>query len=1003
MDKKFSVLIVDDEDLNLQIISSSLGAEYRIFTAFDGHDAISQLKENIPDLILLDVMMPDIDGFEVCKIIKANPLFEDIPVIFLTVLDTQEDTLRGLEVGGIDYLTKPINLDLLRLRVRNHIKLKERNDLVKEQRDLLSRQKEELAEILAEMESQNRQLRETDEVLRNERNLIANIMETSPVGITTVDSTGRITFVNAKAIDILGLSRDEITQITYNAPVWNISDIDGSPFSDDRLPFTQVMSTGKAIFDVQHTIQWPDGKRILLSINATPMMDAGNNVTGMIATIEDISEHKKYEKELCKSEEHYRELFNSMVNGFALHEIILDGSGIPCDYRFLAVNAAFERLTNLKAAEIIGRSILEIAPKTERFWIDTYGRVALTREPCHFEQYSKIQSKHYEVNAYSPQTGQFACVFADITERKLADTYKDISREVLMIMNEQGDLKDAIPKVIASLKAGTGFDAVGIRLQEGDDYPYFSEQGFPKELLLKENSLLERNIDGGICRDKDGNACLECTCGLVITGKSEPGHPFFTPGGSFWTNDSFPLLELPLDVDPRLNPRNECIHHNYASVALTPIRVERNIVGLIQFNDHQKDRFTLNSVELLESVAEHIGTALMRKRYEDEKRMLESQLHQAQKMESVGRLAGGVAHDFNNKLTVILGFTNLAFTETNQDILKDYLEYIRKAGEQSADLTRQLLAFARQQTIAPNVLDLNETVSGMLKMLQRLIGEDIHLNWHPSPNLWQVMMDPSQIDQILANLCVNARDSIANVGKITIETGSSVIDKDYCAQNRGFTVGEYVRLSVSDSGSGMDKETLAQIFEPFFTTKGPGEGTGLGLATVYGIVKQNNGFINVYSEPGQGTTFTIYLPRYAGEAEQERIEGAAVPARRGWETILLVEDDPDILKIASMILLKQGYTILAADSPGDAIRLASEHSDKMHLLMTDVVMPEMNGKDLANKLQSLYPQLKCLYMSGYTANVIAHHGVLDAGVHFIQKPYSLPDLAAKVRDVLDGN
>ena len=392
-----------------------------------------------------------------------------------------------------------------------------------------------------------------------------------------------------------------------------------------------------------------------------------------------------------------------------------------------------------------------------------------------------------------------------------------------------------------------------------------------------------------------------------------------------------------------------------------------------------------------------------RKQSEVEKAKLETQLQQAQKMESIGRLAGGVAHDFNNMLTVILGHAQLGqmHLDPAHPVCADLAE-ISKAAERSADLTRQLLAFARKQTIAPKVLDLNETVSGMFKMLQRLIGEDINLNWHPAPDLWPVNMDPSQIDQILANLCVNARDSITDVGKITIETGSSIIDEEYCTQNSGFMVGDYVRLAVSDDGCGMDKATQLHIFEPFFTTKGLGEGTGLGLATVYGIVRQNNGFINVYSEPGLGTAFTIYLPRYVGKAGPARTEGAVEPAKRGKETILLVEDEPAILNITSMILEKQGYTVLAANTPSEAIRLAGEHIDKIHLLMTDVVMPEMNGKDLARKLQSVYPQLKCLYMSGYTSNVIAHHGVLDEGINFIQKPFSLPDLASKVRDVLDG-
>ena len=391
-----------------------------------------------------------------------------------------------------------------------------------------------------------------------------------------------------------------------------------------------------------------------------------------------------------------------------------------------------------------------------------------------------------------------------------------------------------------------------------------------------------------------------------------------------------------------------------------------------------------------------------RKTVEEEKTKLESQLHQAQKMESIGSLAGGVAHDFNNKLSVILGCTYLAFTEEDPVQLKTFLEEIRKAAEQSADLTRQLLAFARKQTIAPKVLDLNETVTGMLKMLNRLIGEDIHLTWQPAPDLWLLKFDPSQVDQILANLCVNARDSIFKDGKITIETGNSIIDEGYCAKHSDILPGEYVRLVVSDNGCGMDKETLNRIFEPFFTTKEAGKGTGLGLATVFGIVKQNNGFINVYSEPGIGTTFTIYLPRYAGKTGMALREGMAKIAPLGQETILLVEDELAILNMASKILTKQGYSVLQANTPAEAIRLVKEQGGMIDLLITDVIMPGMNGKDLAHNLQSMNPRLKYLYMSGYTADAIAQQGVLDEGVYFIQKPFSLPDLATKVREVLDS-
>jgi len=384
-----------------------------------------------------------------------------------------------------------------------------------------------------------------------------------------------------------------------------------------------------------------------------------------------------------------------------------------------------------------------------------------------------------------------------------------------------------------------------------------------------------------------------------------------------------------------------------------------------------------------------------------ERLFLESQLRQAQKMESVGRLAGGVAHDFNNMLGVILGRTELALEKADPSLpfFAD-LQIIHKAAERSANLTRQLLAFARKQTIAPKVLDLNETVESMLKMLRHLIGEDINLAWLPGKNLWPVNVDPSQIDQILANLCVNARDAIAGVGKVTIETGPTAFDEAYCAVHTECVPGEHVLLAVSDDGCGMDQETLEKLFEPFFTTKEMGKGTGLGLATVYGIVKQNNGFINVYTEPGQGTTFKIYLPRHRGAIEQRQQEGAAESAG-GHETILLAEDEPTILNMTKEMLQRLGYTVLAASLPGDAIRLAKAHAAEIHLLITDVVMPEMNGQDLARNLLSFCPNLKCLFMSGYTANVIVHHGMLEEGVQYIQKPFSRRALAAKVREVLD--
>jgi PAS domain S-box-containing protein len=389
---------------------------------------------------------------------------------------------------------------------------------------------------------------------------------------------------------------------------------------------------------------------------------------------------------------------------------------------------------------------------------------------------------------------------------------------------------------------------------------------------------------------------------------------------------------------------------------------------------------------------------------EKERDRLQAQLIQAQKMESVGRLAGGVAHDFNNMLGVIQGYAEMALSRLSpEDWLHEYINEIHKAAQHSADLTRRLLAFARKQTVAPAILDLNRTVESLLNMLRRLIGEDIELTWEPGEDLWPVYMDPSQIDQICTNLCVNARDAMPGSGYLVIKTENVVIDAVYCAAHTGFVAGDFVQLTVSDNGCGMDLEVQSHLFEPFFTTKGVDQGTGLGLATVYGIVKQNSGFINIYSEPGLGTTVKIYLPR---ERRAQRAEGPGglepVQTTPGGETVLVVEDEPKLLNLDRMMMQKLGYRVLSAGTARDAISLAQKHANEIGLLVTDVVMPEMNGRELAQRLQEIRPGLRCLFMSGYTADVIAHHGVLDPGVHFIQKPFSIQLLSAKMREALEG-
>ncbi len=393
-----------------------------------------------------------------------------------------------------------------------------------------------------------------------------------------------------------------------------------------------------------------------------------------------------------------------------------------------------------------------------------------------------------------------------------------------------------------------------------------------------------------------------------------------------------------------------------------------------------------------------------RKRAEEALGQSEEQLRQAQKMEAVGKLAGGVAHDFNNLLTIITGYGELLLRRLGpRDPSRKYIEEIKKAGDRAASLTQQLLAFSRRQVLIPKALDLNVVVDGMSTMLQRLLGEDIDLATTLAPELWHVKADPGQLEQIIMNLAVNARDAMPQGGKLTLETANVEITETRVRGQVVMAPGYYAMLAMSDTGVGMDQETQSRIFEPFFTTKEQGKGTGLGLSTVYGIVKQSGGHIVVYSEPGRGTTFKIYLPRVEEMVERVVVEPMTSALPRGTETILLVEDEPGVRSFAREALELQGYTVLEARHGIEAMLVSNQHSGSVHLLVTDVVMPQMSGREVVEYLVAQRPHLKVLYMSGYTENAIVHHGVLDPGTFFLQKPFTPEALVRRVREVLDAH
>jgi signal transduction histidine kinase/CheY-like chemotaxis protein len=490
----------------------------------------------------------------------------------------------------------------------------------------------------------------------------------------------------------------------------------------------------------------------------------------------------------------------------------------------------------------------------------------------------------------------------------------------------------------------------------------------------------------------------------------ETGEPLLVP--------SFDLSQLWATTAPEILHAYELVGiHSVLVVALRLRGKSLGLLTLVRFGSTSPP-FGEEDLELAQALADHAALALSnarllsstlrelgeRERAEVALQRSEEQLRNALKMEAVGRLAGGIAHDFNNLLSVILSQAEFVAAEFSpgEPLLAEIKE-IQTAGMRAADLTKQLLAFSRQQVLDARVLDLNQNVAGTEKLLRRLLGAGIDLTMLPATDLWHVKADSGQINQIVMNLALNARDAMPNGGKLTIQTGNVELDAEYADGHLGVLPGSYVMLAVTDTGLGMDAATQARIFEPFFTTKEQGKGTGLGLATVFGIVKQSAGHIWVYSELGVGTTFKAYFPRTSGPAELGHSEHAPPDTEQGSETILLVEDDEQVRAVARSILRRQGYVVLDAPNGGEALLICEQHGAKIHLLLTDMVLPRMTGRQLAARLQPTRPEMKVLFMSGYSGNAVLQHGMLDSGLAYLEKPLRPGSLTRKVRQVLRGS
>jgi PAS domain S-box-containing protein len=565
-------------------------------------------------------------------------------------------------------------------------------------------------------------------------------------------------------------------------------------------------------------------------------------------------------------------------------------------------------------------------------------------------------------------------VFRDVTERKRAAQRQATQFAATRALMESASLGEAMPRVLAALCLVGSWEIGEFWSVAPDGNALRWEGGWHAASL--EASELE-----GVSRE------LRIAPGVGLAGR------VWASGKPAWVTDVL------AEIHPAQAPAAAALELKGALAF--PIHGTAAVTGVLVFMSRTARDRDDELLAVMDDIASRIGQFIERMRAEAALEQSEEQVRQLQKLEGVGRLAGGIAHDFNNLLTVITGRAQILLPRLPPDgRLHRDVELIRKTAERAAALTKQLLAFSRRQILAPKVLDLNTVVPSMATMLQRLIGEDIELVFCPGSGLGRVKADPGQLEQVIANLVVNARDAMPEGGRITIETAEVELGEQYAREHVGVQPGRYVMLAVSDTGVGMDAATRARIFEPFFTTKEPGKGTGLGLSTVYGIVKQSGGSIWVYSEPGGGATFKIYLPRV--EEVEDAVEAPPALPGRGTETILLAEDEDEVRVLAREILEGYGYTVLEARRPADAIVIAERYVGPIHLLATDVVMPEMSGRALAERLAPQRPEMKVLFVSGYTDNAIVHHGVLEPGTAFIQKPFTPEALARKVREVLDA-
>jgi PAS domain S-box-containing protein len=1054
------IIVVDDEPELKSILVQALSAQgFEVLGCSSGQQALAELRQKEFDVLLTDLMMPEMDGIALLE--AALTVDPHLIGIMMTGQGTIQTAVDAMKIGAFDYVLKPFRLQTLLPVLTRAINTRR-------------------------LRMENLQLRETVAIY----------------GLCqTIAFTLDVQTVLSKLADA-ALQQSDADEVSILLPTADgtelyVAAVRGEKrerLLGERIPLQESISSWVArerrplilngeVNDERFVALWP--RADIRSAVSVPMQVA-NKLVGIInlnltnrlrpftlgqmkaltilaSTAAAALESASLYSLVREAEENYRSIFENAIEG--IFQSTPQG-------RFKRVNPAFVRILGYDSAEELIRLVTDIE---HQIYVAPSDRAEAQRlqkengvlEAFEFEAFRKGGTKIWlALNrryVFTPDGDHYIeGSVEDITERKrseealkASESRKDAilksALDCVITIDHEGNIIDFNPAAEQAF-GHTSQDAVGKKMADLIVPPSMRarhELGFANYLATGRSSILGRRLEVTALRADDSEIPIE----LTITAVGELPHPTFTAFIRDLTERKRAEAEL-RESEERYRDLVENAHdiiyeHDLAGRYTATNKAGEQITGYslaetLKLNLLQTvapecvakaqemfrrklagEKITAYELDIVskdgDRIPVEVNTRLVfragvpvgvqgiarditeRKRLEGALRESEEQLRQSQKLEAIGQLAGGVAHDFNNLLTAINGYSALALRRLGDDHpISSYLEEIKKAGDRAANLTRQLLAFGRKQLLQPLALNLNDIVSDMIKLLKRLIGEHVQLVTKPSANLKQIKADPGQLEQVLVNLVVNARDAMPHGGTVTIETANTTLDGAYASTHVGVTPGDYVMLAISDTGIGMDHDTQSRIFEPFFTTKEIGKGTGLGLSTVYGIVRQSGGNVWVYSEPDKGTTFRVYLPQIEETVVTNNDLVSAVITKRGSETVLLVEDEDMVRKLTSELLVESGYVVLEANGGEQAMSVCKAHKEPIDLLITDVVMPRISGKQVAEQLKKIHPETRVLFMSGYTDEAIVHHGIVDSNIAFIQKPFSELALAQKVRDVLDA-